>query len=259
MARTVAIEITDIIALETGDGKVRPIYKFGFNADVQSASEEVIWDGGGAFVRPSSAIAMTISSSSAADTSAGTGARTVKVFTLDGNFVEQVDTLTMDGQSGVAVGSTNRIRGWRLKVLTAGSGGQNAGTIYLGSGTITSGVPAVIYAQITIGQNQTLMTPYTVPADTKVLMQSLTVANQGLTASKFVTFRLVARDADLANSVFQTKLKFVIANGVSHVNFDPPMMFPEKTDLEVRAQAEAGATVPVSAEFNLILVQVPNQ
>jgi hypothetical protein len=48
-------------------GKVvdaRPVFVFGFNPDVQNA-EETVWDHGGVYTYPTSAIPMTISSSSA--------------------------------------------------------------------------------------------------------------------------------------------------------------------------------------------------
>ena len=56
----------------------KTIFKFGYNNDVGN-TKETIWEQGGLYSYPPSATIMTISSSSANDTAAGTGARTVEV------------------------------------------------------------------------------------------------------------------------------------------------------------------------------------
>jgi hypothetical protein len=53
-------------------------------------------------------------------------------------------------------------------VVQVGSGGKNAGILYVGSGTVTAGVPAIIYNTIEIGKNLSQQLIYTVPID-KVL------------------------------------------------------------------------------------------
>jgi len=66
-------------------GKVvdaRPVFVFGFNPDVQ-AVEETIWDHGGVYAYPSSAIQMTISSSDA------TTNAVVSIVGLGAGYVEQ--------------------------------------------------------------------------------------------------------------------------------------------------------------------------
>jgi hypothetical protein len=123
----------------------KTVFKFGYNNDVGS-TKETIWEQGGLYSYPPSATVMTISSSSANDTAAGTGARTVEVQT-------PVNTTK----------SYFRIN--RGIVRSAGSGGANAGIIYAGTGTVTTGVPANIYLLINgDGDNQTLMGLWTVPA-----------------------------------------------------------------------------------------------
>ena len=106
-----------------------------------------------------------ISSSSTADDVAGTGARTATVSGLDANYDEVSVTVDLDGQNGVQLGNaSNWIRVNRITVNTAGSGGQNAGVIYVGDeASPSSGVPTNKYATVAIGDNQTLMALWTVP------------------------------------------------------------------------------------------------
>ena len=54
-------------------------FKFGINGAV-GTSVETVWAEGGTYVYPAAATVMKISSSSADDTSAGTGARTIANF-----------------------------------------------------------------------------------------------------------------------------------------------------------------------------------
>lgn len=141
------------------------VKKFGRTPDIDGAdANEEIWDGTGAYAGfLATATAMTISSSSANDTAAGTGARTVTVIGLDANWRQVSQTVTLNGQTGVAI-PTSLIRVFRAFVVTAGSGGVNAGDIWVGSGDITTGVPANKYAGILTGLGQTLMAVYSVPA-----------------------------------------------------------------------------------------------
>jgi hypothetical protein len=141
------------------------VKKFGRTPDIDAAdANEEIWDATGAYTGfLAAATAMTISSSSAADTAAGTGARTVTVIGLDTNWRQISQTVTLNGQTGVAI-PTSLIRVFRAYVLTAGTGEVNAGDIWIGSGTITTGVPANKYAGILTGLGQTLMAVYSVPA-----------------------------------------------------------------------------------------------
>ncbi len=81
---------------------------------------------------------------------------------LDTNYDEVTQTVSMNGQTGVTI-PTSLLRVYRAWVATAGSGTTNAGDIWIGTGTITDGVPANKYAGIVTGAGQTLMAIYTVP------------------------------------------------------------------------------------------------
>jgi len=138
--------------------------KFGRTPDMDAAdSNEDIWDGTGAYTFPAAAAAMKISSSSTDDDGdpVGTGALTVRVVGLDANWLEIEQDVTLNGQTGVSI-PTSLIRVYRAYVLTAGTGNSNAGDIWIGTGTITAGVPAVKYAGILTGLGQTLMAIYTI-------------------------------------------------------------------------------------------------
>lgn len=95
----------------------------------------------------------SIVSSSAADTAAGTGARTVEItwMSLDGTLTG-VETVTLNGTTNVNLVTTTKCYIERIEVITAGTGLSNAGTITLRSGL---GGGGVIIGTITIGDNRT--------------------------------------------------------------------------------------------------------
>ena len=226
-------------------------FKFGFNSDVDD-SLETVWAQGGLYSYLASASVLKVSSSSTADTSAGTGARTVEIDGLDTNYDEISETVTLNGQT--AVNTTNEyLRINRMVIKSAGTGGQNAGVIYAGTGTVTTGVPANKYATIAIGDNQTVMALWTVPRGyTAYLLQTdITVATTQ--NNKYCTVHLVARPN---GEVFQIKDKFVKAESSVHQAYTIPLNFEEKTDIEVRAIGDsAGADIAISAGLDFIYIQ----
>jgi len=226
------------------------VHKFGFNPDIDD-SLETVWAQGGLYSYLAAATQLSVSSSSTDDTSAGTGARTVTLSGLDANYSEISETVTLNGQTAVTT-TNSYLRIFRMVVNSAGSGGENAGVIYAGTGTVTSGVPANKYATIAIGDNQTLMAIWTVPANhTAYLLQTdVTVATTK--NNKYCTASLVARPY---GEVFQVKDRFVKAESQTTLTYSLPLEFEEKTDIEYRAIGDsAGADIAISAAFEIVYI-----
>lgn len=95
----------------------------------------------------------SIRSTSANDTSAGTGARTVKITYYDASGNGPLtETVTMNGVSNVNTSNTNIALIEKMEVVTVGSGGGNAGTIQLQ--TLINGGGST-WASIAISDNRT--------------------------------------------------------------------------------------------------------
>ena len=228
------------------------VHKFGFYDSV-TTSLTTIWSQGGVYSYLASASTLYISSSSTDDAAAGTGARTVTVSGLDNNFDEKVETVTLNGQSGVELNGGTWMRVNRIVVNTAGSGGANAGVLYVGTeATPSSGVPTNKYATVAAGDNQTLMMIYTIPRGyTGYVTQKDVSASSS--AGKFAILSLVARPF---GGVFNVKDRVLSSQGYSSIVYPYPLKFTEKTDLEIRAKADsAGGSVTVSAALDIILIQ----
>jgi hypothetical protein len=243
--------------LQVAQGQIsyhESIFKFGFNSDVDD-SLETVWAQGGLYSYLSAASTLYISSSSTADDVAGTGARTATVSGLDANYDEVSVTVDLDGQNGVQLGdASNWIRVNRITVDTAGSGGQNAGVLYVGTeASPTVGVPTNKYATVAIGDNQTLMALWTVPRNFEAYLLQVDVTVATTQNNKYCTSSLVARPY---GGVFQVKDKFVKAESSHHQEYSIPLKFDEKTDIEIRAIGDsAGADIAISAGLDILYIR----
>jgi len=230
------------------------LFKFGINGAV-GTSTETVWAEGGTYVYPAAATVMKISSSSADDAAAGTGARTISITGLDANYNEISETVTLNGQTEVnTVNSYLRI--FSMIVVTAGSGETAAGTIYAGTGTVTSGVPATVYGMITLTANQTQMAFWTVPAGYTFYLTGVFYSSANSTANASTNFQLIQRPL---GGVFRIQSSTrTPGNGDFVLDLHTPLAFPEKTDIEIRAVASAGSS-NVSAEFEGIYIKNDSQ
>lgn len=227
---------------------------FGVNAAV-GTSWETVWDEGGIYTFPSSASAMTVSSSDAADDIASTGAGIVFLTLLDSNYEEFTETVTMDGTAGVTTASTDIYRINGCRVVFSGSGETNAGNIYVGTGTITAGKPANVYCMIPAGYGTNRMGVYTVPADEGGFTMTVTGSAD---AGKFVQIRFGVNVYQTNTWTFGTEyntqgIPFFISQSVSNP-------IPAKSDIRIDAKASTGSA-DVSFGFSLLRIhksQAPN-
>jgi len=228
------------------------LFKYGYNSDITNANETV-WDGGGVYSYPAIAGVMYVSSSSTNDTSVGTGARTVYVQGLDADYNTISETVTLNGQTQVAT-SGSFLRVFRAYVATAGSGGTNAGDIYVGTSGATAGVPtSTYYAKITASEAQTLMAVYTVPAGkTLYLSEGIASHGTGTSGGVFMTVRFMVRPY---NGVFRTQVKVDVVESQLYYPFAYPLTITEKSDVEVRAICNKNQSNAISASFNGVLIK----
>lgn len=114
-----------------------------------------------------------VASTSANDTSAGTGAQTVAIVGVDTNGVEAVEIEALNGQTEVTTTTVFKAV-HSVIVVTAGSGQKNAGILWVGNGSFTSGVPATKYmaAEANTGSSRGFM--YLVPTGKTLYMKDLT-------------------------------------------------------------------------------------
>jgi hypothetical protein len=227
------------------------LFQSGNNTTLGS-TYETIWPEGGLKVYRSTAATFTLSSTSANDAAAGTGARTVLISGVGADWVRQTETVTLNGLTGVSTAKTWMII-HRLEVITAGSSGWHEGTVYAGTGTITTGKPAVVEALLSraggIGENRSEMGFFPVPADHELLLLD---ASTGVTSNKQLTAGLYVKP-NIPDGVFSVRGKRNSLAVPIVEELRTPARIPEKTIIEARGFVDAG-DADVTFDFQAILI-----
>ena len=224
---------------------------FGYNPDVDT-SEEAVWPNGGTVPHPTVASVLKVSSTDAADASpSGTGARSVLITGLNASYDQISETVVLSGQTAVnTVNSYLYVNG--LTVTSVGSGGANAGDINVGTGTVTDGVPAVLYDMIAIGYNNRTTGHYCVPAGyTGYLVHGLFTAGQA-SGSTSITGKLLVHSP--GDNIVRVGAITTLNNGVVQYMFNYPTAIPEKNCVGATAIGSANNN-SVSSMFNICLIK----
>lgn len=211
-----------------------------FISNTFGSTEQTVWNDSTTWIPPTTASTMTVVSTSTSDTAAGTGARTVSVAGLDANYAEISETITMNGTTAVTT-TKQYLRIIRMTVLTAGSGGTNAGTISISN--------ASLQGRIDIGYGQSSFSMYTVPAGKVAYLHSLHLSSSKSTDGKF-TLRT------RASGVSRVRHTVELTGESYSVEFTYPTVIQEKTDIELRAAANTGNGV-VAGSYDLLLIDKP--
>lgn len=230
---------TEPFELQVSRGQIawhERLFKYGYNPNIINV-EETIWDAGGTYSYPASALAMTVTSASGATDSGVTGT----VIGLDANYEEVSENFTLNG-SGTYTTTQTFLRVFRAYITGATA---PAGNITIANGGTT-------YAQITAGDNQTLMAVYTVPAGKTMYIEAGTATHGTDTSGAYMTCRFIVREQ---GSVFRTAYKFDLVGDHLQFNFELPLTVPAKADVEVRAICSKNQANAISASWQAYLIR----
>lgn len=141
-----------------------------------------------------------VASTDADDTSAGAGAQSVLIIGLDANGDEATEAKSLSGQTAVTTTATwTAIHG--LIVTAWGASTHNEGTLWVGNGTFTSGIPATKYLSAEPQLNKAHTAYYVVPNNEALTLRQLTIATG--TSTKEVEF-FVETSTDGTNWISQS-------------------------------------------------------
>jgi len=223
------------------------VNKFGRNSDVDSGAED-LWAQGGLYVQATAASVVNFASSSALDTAAGTGARTVTITGIDGSNNEVSETITLLGTTNVPT-LNSYIFISRALVTTAGSGSANAGTI---AGTATGGGTPLLIT-IAIGINQSQLGLYLIPTGKTGYITNWGSSFYSATAGAQVEVRLLVKPS---GGVFNMKDNLnLFAGGATAFSKSkqPPIKCPALSLIKMQV-VTVNANNDVSGNFDLVLV-----
>lgn len=220
----------------------------GYNDNVDQAWVPIWADGTLSF--PAAALVMKVSSTNAADTAAGAGARTVMVSGLDANYLQISETVTLDGQTAVnTVNSYLAINSFM--VTSAGANGTASGDIYIGSGVVTTGVPATAYDYIPTGWNFNQTAVYTVPAGYTAYIPYSRLTFAQASGTNAVWGRITTTGT---NGVKMATVSAVANNGIVEFNPKYPIAVAEKTRIVAEARGAANDNY-VATIIQIVLVK----
>lgn len=230
--------------ISVSQGKVtgyQALYRSAYSNNI-TTTRSVIRAAGGTYVFPSSATLMTVSSSSTADVG-----QAVLIEGLNGSYVEQSEVVVLNGQTGVSTTKSY----FRLNKITIITDSPNTvGNVYVGTGTVTAGIPATIYGYCAAADRTSQSTIYTVPANKTYIVTNGSISS-GTTASgsKYITAYFMSR----VNSVLYTTSTIGVTTSFQNLPYNPPLAIPEKTDIWTEAVTSSG-TDAVAVTINGYLV-----
>jgi len=214
-----------------------------------ATTQYVIWGENAIYVFPSGPTQMNVSSSDVDDTNGGTGTWNVTIFGLDINFVEVIETVTMNGTTPVpTVAQFYRIN--RMRVGHSGTTESNEGIIYIGVGPTITGKPTVIYNEIVDGVGVSTTAIYTVPDGFTAYLKLFAI---GTDTSKIIELTLESRCIDCPDNSWSWDYHDHF--DARTIVYDMPLAFPypEHEDLKFTAEnSVGGAFCTVNAFFILV-------
>lgn len=241
--------------LQVARGQVRGhriIHIFGYNPDVDSGVEETVWTFGGIYQHLPSPAIMTVSSGSASDTLAGVGARTIYIRGINGTGNEVEESVNLNGQTAVnTVNSYSEINA--VSVIAVGSTGHNVGDIYVGTGTVTLGVPANVFGHVLATENQSMIGHWTVPLDHTGYLIKGNISSGTEGSNDYVIGRLKLRTTD---GVVRTAAMVTFANGLVDYDFKYPVRIPPGACISASALTTKNND-KISCYFQLLLIKNP--
>lgn len=173
--------------------------------------------------------ALEISSDSANDTAAGTGARTVKMIYLDVTGTVQDETITLNGVGWVATAATSVGRIIDLYCASYGSGGTNAGNI-----TIRTVVGTLSRGYLHAGTKRAGLAQFTVPLGYVFGLRGLMVSNANVASTTpLSSLYRVEADVDLALMTLNEGVFVPVAQGIAGLHKAAQMQLPQNFVIEL--------------------------
>jgi hypothetical protein len=215
---------------------------FGNTTALGSTAYGPLWEGltgsGGNYAYPSSAVVMTLASSSASDT-----AVTVRVNGLGAGFVLQSEDVALNGTTEVpTVNSFLRINS--MEVLSGNA-----------VGNITAVNSAVTYAKITAGNGVTQMSMFTVPAGYTFYQTYYQAdSNTSVTSGAYVKLRTYTVHNERSGSVITAEQQVAFAQQLT-IPLQYPFEYTEKHDIQWQALGNGGAGAVLNIFVGGILIK----
>lgn len=242
-----AVEANRITQSMNGVPGYTRVALLGHNPDIGSGLAEDVWEGGGNYPLLTAASQLEVVSTSAADTAAGTGARTVLVSGLDANWLPISETVTLNGTTPVTtVNSYLRVN--LFTTVTSGSGKVNAGDLTLR--VVAAGsVQSVARAGYGFGRQAV----YTVADNTSLFCGSFQFSVFTPNNTTFSAVFGIQQVSGVGNS--RIPIEFQVTSAVPYLHLTQfGLTFAARTSVILRVTTTGQASTNVTANAECMLV-----
>ena len=194
-----------------------------------------------------SASTLQVSSSSANDTAAGSGTRTVRIIGLDANYSSVTEVVTMNGVTPVVTANSFlRVNTFVAVAPSASPTATNAGDI-----TLQKSGGGNILAIMRVGSNFGNSANFTVPAGSTALVNSLGFSVTGAVAAKAGEVAL----AHNGTGAMVVGARFSIGSGIPYQHeISEGVFLPQRTDVIVRIPSVGQAATDFSGGFQMLII-----
>ncbi len=237
-----------ILAISMGDiPGISCINKFGENPSSAQDTQEDLWDGGGTYSYPATALMTNLSQTTNQAVLVGGD---IEIQGLDANWAAVTQTIALDAAdtTTAVLLTTPLLRAFRMRVLED--------VVATSPIRVHNAAETVDYAIISTGLNQTAMALYSVPAGVTAYMTNYFVSVTRSAALDPTGTDVKLWGADRANGyAFQMKHSIGLPNASTPYRheFNTYKIFTEKTDIKLSSLCAAKAG-QVHGGFDLILV-----
>lgn len=217
----------------------RPIGGFGEKVTI-AADSGVLWSNGAYSFPPTAGVQLSLVSTSASDSSAGTGIRQIFLQYLDASLVERTEVVTMNGLTPVLTVATNIRFVQTAFAVAVGSNKKSVGLITFSNGGTT-------YAEIAIGQLRESASTRMVPKGKKIFVTSFFAGSVSGTAAARSVVRLGTTGLsgfDLTSyGVFIPFASAAFQDNSGGINVSCPGAFTEGQTLGLTFETDKAATI----------------
>lgn len=198
-------------------------------------SEVELWEVGGAYKFPAVPMQMQVVSSSTADGPAGAGARQVKIYYLDANYIQLTELINLNGTTPVNTSATNILRINDFHVTVAGNNKCSSGNI-----DIRNLAGTEVYSRISAARNASLQAIWTVPDGYTLYFTAWKCAAfQTKGDSSSIMLRKTGdREGNLIPGLFMHRDIVSLYKNHAIVPFTVPVKIPSRADVKLTGYAD---------------------
>ncbi len=229
-----------------GDGPICVTRRFGANPAVPTMTAALLTQTGSDHALIFVNTTFSVASTDANDAAAGSGTRTVRVQCFDEDFLLFEETVELDGTAEVAM-ATPCMLPVRLIAATGGTeNSANVGTIWIGTGAFTGGVPAVKHGQIIAGKGQSEISLYASRQGYKICVVHVTIGTDDLAEIYFYTL------SKASGYVRRAIVHLMAPEGLHTINRDRrPSCFDPEQILLVEGMSLSGGSDAITISYDI--------